>query len=194
MFWTGAIAACLALAGHASAGVTGVSRRVVARTETTESHLRRTADEVVGDLVERASTSINIEDWNTQTQSACTTALAAQHSTTNPSGMAVCYNIPTLDNSTGVFKADLRLYKMADATGDFEGIPDQDVQVSVSYVGASVSPIKESSLKARTVRTSLISFDTIAPRDTTNNSMQPFQTFAFVGQINQDMLKTATTK
>lgn len=86
------------------------------------------------------------QGWDNQTQAACMTALGAYINSTNPSGMAVCYNIPYFNNATGAFEADLRLYRVADPSGDWTGLTQQGMSVGLSYPGATVAasrmPIK----------------------------------------------------
>ncbi|KAL8711852.1 MAG: hypothetical protein Q9220_003796 [cf. Caloplaca sp. 1 TL-2023] len=86
-----------------------------------------------------ASSSPN--DWRNQTAAACMkslTALGGQAS--NPSGLAACYNIKSLDTTTGVFEADLQLYRIAAASGDWVSLMTQAVNVGLSYSDATVAP------------------------------------------------------
>lgn len=53
--------------------------------------------------------------------------------------MAVCYNIRYFNNATGAFEADLRLYRVADPSGDWTGFTEQLVGVGLSYPGAAVA-------------------------------------------------------
>lgn len=155
--------------------------------------MRRYVDSIVEPIERRqaASPTINITEWDAQTMAACTTALTALNgNASNPSGMAACYNLPYLDNSTGVFQADLRLFTISAPSGDFATIPTQNVMVGLSYVGATVSAVNASSLKRRRDLVSLISW----PRS--ENGMRKrqaavptiAQSYAFVGQINKDLL------
>ena len=71
---------------------------------------------------------------------ACMKALTAMNgNASNPSGMAVCYNVMMMDNTTGVFQADVRLFKISDPTGDWSTLDMSKVSTSLSYLGASVS-------------------------------------------------------
>ncbi|KAI9805077.1 MAG: hypothetical protein M1825_000911 [Sarcosagium campestre] len=74
------------------------------------------------------------EQWDTQTSAACLKYLGKWDK--DPSGLAVCYNLPSLDNSTGSFDADLRLYRIAPPTGDWVDVTDADVTVGVVYADA----------------------------------------------------------
>jgi hypothetical protein len=105
----------------------------------------------------------------------------------NPAGLSVCYNLPFLNNSAGVFQADLRLYMIAPATGDFAGVPPQNVQVSLQYFGASVTPVAPSELMRRSTlnEPSLHIESLVNPRATTPTLIQRY---SFAGQINKDLM------
>lgn len=139
--------------------------------------------------------SMNVTAWDMETQAACTSALALMNGTaSNPSGMAACYNIPTLDTSTGVFAADLRLYMIEPPNGEFANIPGDNVMVGLNYAGATVSAVNMTELKRRG-DTSLISW----PRDEQGNAkraIMPVQTqvYSFVGQIDKAQLTAGMTK
>lgn len=88
--------------------------------------------------------------WNAQTEAACSTALIALHGVaTNPSGIAACYNIESLNNSTGVFEVDLRLYRIAAPSSGWVKLNPSSVGVGLSYVNATVSaaPTKAEKIK-----------------------------------------------
>jgi len=87
--------------------------------------------------------TINMDAWDAETEAACQEALARLPVASNPSGTCICYNLPSLDTATGVFEADLRVYKLNDPSGAFSGIAPQDVQVGLMYTGASVSPVEQ---------------------------------------------------
>ena len=82
-------------------------------------------------------------DWDDQTESACSTALLALHGVaTNPSGIAACYNIQSLNGSTGVFDVDLRLYRISAPREGWVKLDPSSVGVGLSYVNAIVSVTK----------------------------------------------------
>ena len=97
-----------------------------------------------------ADGSINMQAWDEQTNQACIDALRLLPQASNPSGTCVCYNLPALDNRTGTFQADLRLYRLGMPTGDFLGIPAVNIQVGLTYRGASVSPVSMGRLAGST--------------------------------------------
>lgn len=78
--------------------------------------------------------------WDAATSAACMARMVSLNGkASNEAGLAVCYNIPFLDNSTGIFQADLRVYQISPPSGDFATLSAQEVQVSIRYFGASVS-------------------------------------------------------
>jgi len=180
-----------------SAGVLGDVSQLVRREDSMEQKVRRYVDTLVEPIERRQSPTgtgaINVTAWDEQTAAACTASLEALNGVANnPSGLAVCYNLPFLDNSTGVFEADLRLYMISAPSGGFANIASSNVQVGLAYDGATVSAVNASSLKRRQDETSLISW----PRDEEGvqkrAAMTPtlVQSYAFVGQINKDLLAT----
>lgn len=122
------------------------------------------------------TTGLNMQQWNTDTLKACQDALAPLTTATNPSGTAVCYNLPTLDTKTGAFMADLRLFQISQPNGEFTGIPAERIQVGLQYRGASVSPLQSN--QARSIDDTP---DLVGRAD----GGQPLQTYMFVGQIDQ---------
>ncbi|KAG0653064.1 hypothetical protein D0Z07_0376 [Hyphodiscus hymeniophilus] len=189
--WPSVLATSLLLVGQVSAGVLGDGTLLVRR-DRTEQRMRRYVDSIVEPKERRQTAATNITSWDAQTMTACTTALSAMNGNAgNPSGMAACYNLPSLDSTTGVFRADLRLFTISAPSGTFANIPSQDVMVGLSYVGATVSAVNTSSLLGRRDLESLISW----PRGV-DGGMQKrgapaptmSQAYAFVGQINKDLL------
>ncbi|KAF2101496.1 hypothetical protein NA57DRAFT_33927 [Rhizodiscina lignyota] len=77
--------------------------------------------------------------WDAEAEQACMSQMDALGGTvSNPAGMAVCYNLPFMDNSTGVFEAELRMYNVSPPTGDWAGVTASDMMVSLAYLGATV--------------------------------------------------------
>lgn len=155
--------------------------------------MRRYAEAMVEERAERRQSSstpqMNVTAWNEQTEAACNTALMMLNGVaSNPAGMAVCYNLPYLDNSTGVFQADLRLYMISNPSGDFSGVPAQNVTVGLQYFGASVQTINPSELEKRDVRSwpSTESESEIEKRAAMTPSL--VQSYAFIGQINMNLM------
>lgn len=139
-------------------GVDPLSRRH-RRSGTLGAHVHAEADRYLNDLHRRqapssspsapapstmGSTGNNSttkpKSWDAQTAAACEKAVKALNGVTvSESGIAVCYNLPYFDNSSGVFQGDLRLYRVSSPQGVWADISDQDITIGLSYLGASVS-------------------------------------------------------
>lgn len=134
--------------------------------------------------------TINMTAWDAQASQACNAALSQYQypEDSNPSGTSVCYNLPALDNTTGTFEADLRLYQVSAPSGAFSGIPPQNVQVALSYSGASVSPVNASTASQGTA---------VSRRQNTARSgsanVKLLQRYLFVGQIDKTQMKGPLT-
>jgi len=208
MLWTSAALASALLAAHASASeirVVGAERYQVRSSDV----LERRYDDVVAGFVERRAVPapvmnavqgvsgmkalnasalaatvppLNMTAWNQQTSTACSLALSKLDFASNPSGTCICYNLPSLDTKTGVFEADLRLFKISEPTGAFAGIPPQNIEVGLSYTGASVSPVSASRLVAST---QLVSRETA--------DLELLQAYLFVGQIDKARMSPEMT-
>ncbi|KAL5114072.1 hypothetical protein ACEQ8H_008049 [Pleosporales sp. CAS-2024a] len=77
--------------------------------------------------------------WEAETKKACMETLGKLNGkATNPSGIVVCYNLPFLDKTTGVFQAELRMYNMSAPVRPWVGITAADVSLTLSYLGATV--------------------------------------------------------
>ncbi|KAF4975920.1 hypothetical protein FZEAL_7337 [Fusarium zealandicum] len=126
--------------------------------------------------------SLNLTAWNTATNSACRSVLGGLHQSTNPSGACVCYNLPSLDMETGVFEADLRLYKVSEARGDFAGVASEDVMVGVTYNGASVMPVEPEDMKGAGM------VGQVAAMKKRQNGLELLQSYMFIGKIDQDRM------
>ncbi|KAL2173760.1 uncharacterized protein P884DRAFT_272978 [Thermothelomyces heterothallicus CBS 202.75] len=130
-----------------------------------------------------ADGSLNMEEWNNMVDKACQDALRNVKVPTNPSGTCVCYNLPLLNNQTGAFEADLRLYQLGEPTGDFQGVPQKNIEVELSYNGASVTPVNPqggNSLKAR--------------QEGEDGEIRMLQSYMFVGQIDKDKMSGKVTR
>ena len=79
------------------------------------------------------------EEWKGQTNKACLSALSALRGvSSNPAGVAVCYNIRTFDSDTGSFKADLRLYQVEPPAGEWTRLESASEALDVAYSSAQV--------------------------------------------------------
>ena len=82
-------------------------------------------------------------DWDDRTESACSAALIALNGVaTNPSGIAACYNVKSLNGGTGIFEVDLRLYRIAAPKYGWVKLDPASVGVGLSYANATVSATK----------------------------------------------------
>lgn len=191
--WKPALVATLLLLSQASAGGLSNVGGLVRRRDSMEERVRRYVDSIVEPIERRQSTAtatMNVTQWDAQTMAACTDALGALNGkASNDAGVAVCYNLPFLNNQTGVFQADLRLYTISAPTGQFANIPSQNVMVGLSYVGATVSETNASTIGRREERTSLISWPR-SEMDKRATVPTMVEVYAFVGQINKDLLTT----
>lgn len=151
--WSATFAAVLLLAGQVSAGVLGDVVHVIRRDEEMNRVARRFTEALIeGNVQKRQTTTFNTTAWDSLIQQACTTQLSALNGVaSNPAGMAVCYNVPTLDTTTGSFYADLRLYMIAPSSGTFAGVPPQNIEVALAYISAAAMKINESSFQRRDV-------------------------------------------
>jgi hypothetical protein len=193
MLWPAALTTFLLLASQLSTGVHGDTIKKFQHGDPVARSMRRYAEAMVEERLERRQsatpTQMNVTLWNEETIAACNMSLMMLNGiASNPAGMAVCYNLPSLDNSTGVFQADLRLYMISEPSGDFSGVPAQNVTVGLQYFGASVQTINPSEFKKRDFGSwpSTRNGNEIEKRA----AMVPtlVQSYAFVGQINKDLM------
>ncbi|KAK2756815.1 hypothetical protein FQN54_005261 [Arachnomyces sp. PD_36] len=115
--------------------------------------------------------------FNSTATEACLRPLQDMTSVVNPSGMAACYNIPFLDNATGVFEADIRLYRITQPNSEFTGIQPTDLSLGVMIPKASLS-------NPRALGAGSSGTGTAA--DT--GGMKLLEEFQHVGQINTDLM------
>lgn len=95
-----------------------------------------------GIRTEADAQKLDLEGWSRDTVRLCAQRLA-QPATTKPNdaGVAGCWNLPLLVEATGVFAADLRLFKLAEPTGDWRDVDPASYNVSVQYAGgAAIQP------------------------------------------------------
>lgn len=94
-----------------------------------------------------ADGTLNMTAWNEATDNACRSQLASlPRGPSNPSGHSICFNLPSLDATQGIFEADLRLYRVADPRGDFANMDPEQVDIGVSFSGADVDRANETSI------------------------------------------------
>lgn len=197
MLWHGTlIASFLAIGAHAGIGdlvIEGRTRNSPAVERSLEEMARaslrargqleaRQSDGQDNTTPLKADGSLDIEAWNEAANTACRNALRGLQHASNPSGACVCYNLPLLDNSTGTFEADLRLFQLSEPTGQFQGIPQERIEVELNYNGASVTEVTEQAVSGLRVR----------QEDNGNSNeagdLRLLQSYLFLGQVDKNRM------
>lgn len=183
MFWQTGVTALLAVGAQAG-GVSDLVAEGYLTGRSSQSLESRMEGEAMGNVVVTRQTppvtlmpngQVNMTAWDAVVNAACVAALQKLPEATNPSGTCTCYNLPALNNATGGFEADLRLYQISTPRNEFAGIPANQVQVSLSYHGSSVSPV-----------TTATAAQKLTARQ--NTGVRLLQTYMFVGQIDPEKL------
>jgi len=123
-------------------------------------------------------TNLNNAAVNATVAMACTSALSNITTVSNAAGLAGCYNILFLNNQTGVFEADLRLYQISQPSGMFAGIQTTDIVPEASYPDATIS-----------TSSSKVKRNTLATRQS-NNTLVQLQQYSLVGQVDKTLTLT----
>ena len=80
----------------------------------------------------------------------CMNALIAMNGqASNPSGMAICYNVLSYGNTTGTFQANLKLYRISDGSGDWVMVRQEGMSVGVMYPNATAAYANENTMFKR---------------------------------------------
>lgn len=132
---------------------------------------------------ETAIEQLDLQAWAKETTQKCVEKLRTITKASNPSGIAVCYNLPFLSTDSGVFAADLRLYQVSVPEGEWSQI-GENIDVSLMYNGAAVQLRNESAEEA--AATQQASANTEGP--------QKVQEFHFIGQIDRLLLQNEKTE
>lgn len=107
-------------------------------------HAVALAKRAEGIRTEQDAQKLDLEAWSRDTVHACAQRLAQVAATTptpNQAGVAGCWNLPLLVESTGVFAADLRLFRVAAPSGDWKDVDVSSYNISVKYDGgAAIQP------------------------------------------------------
>ncbi|KAL9580828.1 MAG: hypothetical protein Q9212_004255 [Teloschistes hypoglaucus] len=129
--------------------------------------------------------------WKNQTMDACVRSLNALNGkASNPTGLAACYNIQSLDSKTGIFNADLQLYRVAAATGNWVSLMTRAVNVGLSYSDATVAPGSSNRKRAEASTSAeprLLGGTRVRRATAAVPSM--VQEMSFVGKINANRLR-----
>lgn len=145
-----------------------------------------------------ADAARNVSSWEVQAQMSCMTAvMSLKGKSSNNAGLAVCYNVPYLDEQKGVFEAELRMFNICSPTNEFVGVAPSDMMVTLSYTGATIQqsngqiPVKKRSLVERQMLTTP---DGVVPGGISgsmpNGIMMPIEVAVrmYVGQVNKDLM------
>jgi len=127
--------------------------------------------------------TLDMAAWNEAANAACRDALRSLELASNPSGACVCYNLPLLNNQTGTFEADLRLFQLNQPTGQFQGIPQDRIEVELSYNGASVTEVSQQPVAAAGIKA----------RQNNNADLPLLQSYLFIGQVDKDQMTGPVT-
>ncbi|KAF2451037.1 hypothetical protein P171DRAFT_451377 [Karstenula rhodostoma CBS 690.94] len=200
------------LAGYASAKAPTVNA-LFKRGDHVEDMLRRDAD-IMATLTRRQDANgaqsapqisttpasgdaakADLAKWEEQTKAACGSALTVlKGQASNPSGIAVCYNLPFLDNQTGIFQAELRMYNISAPINPWLGVSAADVSMALSYLGATVQSTDVTFAKRDILD---ISYPPIKERSLVERQAaapQELKVLMYVGKINSNLMGTAMTQ
>lgn len=138
------------------------------------------------DLQLQPDGTLNLTAWDAATEAACVSTLRTLRRSSNPSGNCICYNLPALDATNGVFEAELRLYRISEPRGQFAGIDPSQIKVSVAYNGASASAVKPTELKGSGMVGNVTRIVGRAELDTReDHNPELLQAYMLVGQIDR---------
>ncbi|KAI0967216.1 hypothetical protein F4678DRAFT_475426 [Xylaria arbuscula] len=181
MMWVTAAVATL-LATQVYGAPRTVVREVLGPSRSTlERRMEETAYEMLDRRQNTSTTSVNMTQWDTDTVAACTKTLSTLSTASNPSGMAICYNMVQLNTDVGEFMADMRLFEVSAPTGAWEGVPLQQMQGGVAFNGATASEINGQRVTARAMGDKPLS-----RRQSTGPVLH--RTYMIVGRINADQM------
>lgn len=211
MLFTSIIMSSLLTAGHAAAFKGTQVNALLQPSEEVEEVLRRDA-EMMATLTQRQdanpvdtaplaslspvtgdASQINLAEWEEQTRKACMDTLSSLNGqASNPSGIAVCYNLPFLDNQTGVFQAELRMYNVSAPINPWLGVTAADVSMTLSYLGATVQNMAGNFTKRD------LSWPSYKERRLVErqniNTMTELKVLMYVGRINMNLMGSAMTQ
>ncbi|KAF1361390.1 hypothetical protein EJ07DRAFT_111282 [Lizonia empirigonia] len=216
LFKSAALGGLLA-AGHAAALKIDDVHAVLRRSEDLDEVLRRDAG-LLASLTQRQdanaadtaplaaltpasgdASKADLQKWEEETRTACMQTLSNLNGqASNPSGIAVCYNVPFLDNSTGIFQAELRMYNVSAPVDPWQSVTAADVSMTLSYLGATVQAMNtntsntkrevgEARARARWSNGTLVERQTIT-------TMTELKTLMYVGKINSNLMGPAMTQ
>lgn len=216
LFKSAALGGLLA-AGHAAALKIGDVNAVLRRSEDLDEVLRRDAV-LVASLTRRQdanaadtaplaaltpasgdASKADLQKWEEETRTACMQTLSNLNGqASNPSGIAVCYNVPFLDNSTGIFQAELRMYNVSAPVDPWQSVTAADVSMTLSYLGATVQAMNTNTSNTKRevgdARASVRWSDGTLVERQTITTMTELKTLMYVGKINSNLMGPAMTQ
>lgn len=216
MLFNNALAGALLLAGYASAKPNAVNA-LFGRSQDIEDVLRRDVD-ILATLTERQdpngaqsapkisttpasgdASKADLAKWEEQTKAACQNALKGLNGqASNPSGIAVCYNLPFLDNQTGIFQAELRMYNVSAPINPWTGVTAGDVSMTLSYLGATVQNMngtfakREEQLFWPPIKEREVDGMLVERQD--NGGPSELKVLMYVGKVNSNLMGSAMTQ
>ncbi|KAF2435472.1 hypothetical protein EJ08DRAFT_580324 [Tothia fuscella] len=147
--------------------------------------------------VPQQAASISPAEWNAQAEQACmTSVMSLRGKATNPAGLAVCYNVPYLDQAKGVFEAELRLYNISAPSGDFLGVTPAMMMVTLQYQGATIQksngvlPVKRDTIALVERQMQMAGLATPTGTAMPNGILMPSEVAIrkYVGQVNKGLM------
>ncbi|KAB2105326.1 hypothetical protein AG0111_0g6691 [Alternaria gaisen] len=210
MFFKNALVGGLLAAGHATAFKGPQVNALLQPGQDVEEVLRRDA-ELMATLTQRQdanaadtaplasltpatgdASGVDQAKWEEQTKQACMSTLSNLNGqASNPSGIAVCYNLPFLDNKTGVFQAELRMYNVSAPINPWVGVTAADVSMTLSYLGATVQNMQGNFTK-RDLSWPVSDGMLVERQDI--NTMTELKVLMYVGRINENLMGSAMTQ
>lgn len=206
----------LLAAGHATAFTKSPLNSLLSPGNDVEDLLRRDA-ELVATLTRRQdanpvdtaplssltpasgdASEADLQAWAEQTRQACMSTLANLNGqASNPSGIAVCYNVPFLDNRTGVFQAELRMYNVSAPIDPWVGVTTADVSMTLSYLGATVQNMNGNFTKRDTIFPFLEArspSDGLLVERQSITTMTELKVLMYVGRVNNNLMGPAMSE
>jgi hypothetical protein len=180
-------------------GVTNTFASAVTATPTPAAQSNGVATPVP-QVAAAAAASVTPSQWNAQAEAACMNAvMKLKGMSSNPAGLAVCYNVPYLDEQKGVFEAELRMYNVSAPTGDFVGVTPAMMMVTLQYSGATIQksdgnlPVKRDTIMLVERQMNMATpTSAVAPSTVmANGILMPSEVAVrkYVGQVNKALMQ-----
>ena len=219
MYLQTALLGSLLLASHASASSSKLNA-VLQRSDDIEEILRRDAD-MMASLTRRQDANsagtapqvsttpasgdaakADLTKWEEETAAACGNAVAALNGqASNPTGLAVCYNLPFLDNTTGVFQAEVRMFNVSAPIDPWVGVSAAAISMTMSYAGATLQEMNGTFAKRGEIGFPSIQLREVASvegmlveKRQTTAVPTALKVMMYVGQINSNLMGSAMTQ